>query len=189
MRFSPIILVLAFVFGSCSTPQNEAVTHTSSKPKVLCTTSIMADWLTHISGDAFEVTALLDKGIDPHTYKPSKRDLDAIRAADVIVYHGVHLEGKIIDVLEKIEDKLIIDAAAHVPDSIIISDPNFPASKDPHYWFDTELVQFIVGDLAQQLIAAYPETADEVMSASVSYQQEILAAADSVQKIIETIPP
>ena len=189
MRFSPIILVLAFVFGSCSTPQNDAVTHTSSKPKVLCTTSIMADWLTHISGDAFEVTALLDKGIDPHTYKPSKRDLDAIRAADVIVYHGVHLEGKIIDVLEKIEDKLIIDAAAHVPDSIIISDPNFPASKDPHYWFDTELVQFIVGDLAQQLIAAYPETTDEVMSASVNYQQEILAAADSVQKIIESIPP
>ena len=34
-----------------------------------------------------------------------------------------------------------------------------------------------------------PETADEVMSASVNYQQEILAAADSVQKIIESIPP
>jgi ABC-type Zn uptake system ZnuABC Zn-binding protein ZnuA len=38
----------------------------------------------NISGEAFEVTALLDKGIDPHTYKPSKRDLDAIRAADVL---------------------------------------------------------------------------------------------------------
>ena len=189
MRFTPVFLVVAFVFGACSTPQNEEDTGISSKPKVLCTTSIMADWLTNISGDAFEVTALLDKGIDPHTYKPSKRDLDAIRAADVIIYHGVHLEGKIIDVLEKIDGKLIIDAAANVPDSIIISDPNFPASKDPHYWFDTELVQFIVGDIAQQLSTAYPSSASQVQSATVNYQQEILTTSDSVQKIIERIIP
>ena len=171
MRFTPFFLVLAFVFGACSTPQNETVIDVGTKPKVLCTTSIVADWLTNIAGDVFEVTALLDKGIDPHTYKPSKRDLDAIRAADVIIYHGVHLEGKIIDVLEKIEGKLIIDAAANVPDPIIISDPNFPASKDPHYWFDTELVQFIVGDIAQQLSVAYPESASQVQSATVNYQQ------------------
>ena len=189
MRFTPVFLVLAFVFGACSTPQDEEDTSTGSKPKVLCTTSIMADWLTNISGDAFEVTALLDKGIDPHTYKPSKGDLDAIRAADVIIYHGVHLEGKIIDVLEKIDGKLIIDAAANVPDSIIISDPNFPASKDPHYWFDTELVQFIVGDIAQQLSTAYPSSASQVQSATVNYQQEILTTSDSVQKIIERIIP
>ena len=189
MRFTPVFLVLAFVCGACSTPQDEVDTSTSSKPKVLCTTSIMADWLTNISGDAFEVTALLDKGIDPHTYKPSKGDLDAIRAADVIIYHGVHLEGKIIDVLEKIDGKLIIDAAANVPDSIIISDPNFPASKDPHYWFDTELVQFIIGDIAQQLSAAYPSSASQVQSATVNYQQEILTTSDSVQKIIERIIP
>ena len=189
MRFTPIFLLLAFVFGACSTPQNEAVSRTDSKPIVLCTTSIMADWLTHISGDAFEVKALLDKGIDPHTYKPSKRDLDAIRAADVILYHGVHLEGKIIDVLEQIEGKLIIDAAANVPDSIIISDPNFPASKDPHYWFDTELVEFIVGDIAQQLTVAYPESMTQIQSATLEYQQEILTTSDSVQKIIESIHP
>jgi len=59
----------------------------------------MTDWVSNITGDSFEVISLLDKGIDPHTYKPSKSDLDAIRAADVIIYHGVHLEGKIIDVL------------------------------------------------------------------------------------------
>ncbi len=189
MRFTFVLLVFAFGFGACSTPPNTPVSNTTEQPKVLCTTSIMADWLTNISGDAFEVTALLDKGIDPHTYKPSKRDLDAIRAADVIVYHGVHLEGKIIDILEKIEGKLIIDAAAHVPDSIIISDPNFPASKDPHYWFDTELVQFIVGDIAEQLIAAYPVYASQVESATANYQQQIITTSESVQKIVESIDP
>jgi hypothetical protein len=32
----------------------------------------------------------------------------------------VHLEGKIIDVLEKIDGKFIIDAAANVPDSPLL---------------------------------------------------------------------
>ena len=188
MRFTPLVLVSVLLFGACSPQQNETDSKKSLKPKVLCTTSIMADWLTNISGDAFEVTPLLDKGIDPHTYKPSKRDLDAIRAADIIVYHGVHLEGKIIDVLEKIEGKLIIDAAAHVLDSVIISDPNFPESKDPHYWFDTKLVELIVGDVAQQLIAAYPDSELEVKKATLNFQQQISATSDSVQKIINEIP-
>lgn len=188
MRFIPLVLVSVLLFGACSPQQNETAAETSLKPKVLCTTSIMADWLINISGDAFEITPLLDKGIDPHTYKPSKRDLDAIRAADIIVYHGVHLEGKIIDVLEKIEDKLIIDAAAHVLDSAIISDPNFPASKDPHYWFDTKLVEFIVGDIAQQLIAAHPESELAVQTATLKFQQQISTTSDSVQKIINEIP-
>jgi manganese/zinc/iron transport system substrate-binding protein len=148
----------------------------------------MTDWVSNIAGESFEVKALLDKGIDPHTYKPSKKDLDAIRAADVIIYHGVHLEGKIIDVLEKVQDKLIIDAAAHVPDSIIISDPNFPASKDPHYWFDTELVRFIIADIGQALSSAYPENGSEILVAVQEYQAAIAATTDSVAAIVNSIP-
>jgi len=148
----------------------------------------MTDWVSNITGDSFEVISLLDKGIDPHTYKPSKSDLDAIRAADVIIYHGVHLEGKIIDVLEKIQGKLIIDAASHVSDSIIISDPNFPASKDPHYWFDTDLVKFIIGDIGQELSAAYPENASSILANVQQYQGAISETTDSVASIINSIP-
>jgi len=148
----------------------------------------MTDWVSNIAGESFEVKALLDKGIDPHTYKPSKKDLDAIRAADVIIYHGVHLEGKIIDVLEKIQGKLIIDAAAHVPDSIIISDPNFPASKDPHYWFDTGLVRFIIADIGQALSSAYPESDSEILAGVQQYQAAIAATTDSVAAIVNSIP-
>jgi len=187
MRFTPIFLAILITATSCTTPENRA-TSAPSKPTILCTTSIMTDWVSNIAGESFEVKALLDKGIDPHTYKPSKKDLDAIRAADVIIYHGVHLEGKIIDVLEKIQGKLIIDAAAHVPDSIIISDPNFPASKDPHYWFDTELVRFIIGDIGQALSSAYPESDSEILAGVQQYQAAIAATTDSVAAIVNSIP-
>ena len=93
MRFTPIFLTILITATSCTTPENSD-TSAPSKPIILCTTSIMTDWVSNIAGKDFEVKALLDKGIDPHTYKPSKKDLDAIRAADVIIYHGVHLKEK-----------------------------------------------------------------------------------------------
>jgi manganese/zinc/iron transport system substrate-binding protein len=188
MRFTPFLLALGLLVASCSSNGTPDESKAEKKPKILCTTSIMTDWVSNITGDSFEVISLLDKGIDPHTYKPSKSDLDAIRAADVIIYHGVHLEGKIIDVLEKVQGKLIIDAASHVSDSIIISDPNFPASKDPHYWFDTDLVKFIIGDIGQELSAAYPENASSILANVQQYQGAISETTDSVASIINSIP-
>jgi len=188
MRFTPFLLALGLVLASCSPSSTSEESNADKKPIILCTTSIMTDWVSNIAGDSFEVISLLDKGIDPHTYKPSKSDLDAIRAADVIIYHGVHLEGKIIDVLEKIQGKLIIDAAAHVPDSIIISDPNFPASKDPHYWFDTELVKFIIGDIGQELSSEYPDNSSDILANVQQYQEAIAETTDSVAAIINSIP-
>jgi len=188
MRFTPFLLALGLVLASCSPSSTSEESNADKKPIILCTTSIMTDWVSNIAGDSFEVISLLDKGIDPHTYKPSKSDLDAIRAADVIIYHGVHLEGKIIDVLEKIQGKLIIDAADHVPDSIIISDPNFPASKDPHYWFDTELVKFIIGDIGQELSSKYPDNSSDILANVQHYQEVIAETTDSVAAIINSIP-
>ena len=75
-----------------------------------------------------------------------------------------------------------------MPDSIIISDPNFPASKDPHYWFDTELVKFIIGDIGQALSSAYPESDSEVLASVKEYQRAIAITTDSVAAIVNSIP-
>ena len=187
MRFTPIFLAILIAATSCTTPEN-STTSAPSKPKILCTTSIMTDWVSNIAGEDFEVKALLDKGIDPHTYKPSKEDLDAIRGADVIIYHGIHLEGKIIDVLEQIQGKLVIDAAAKVPEAKIISDPTFQASKDPHYWFDTDIVKIVLNHIGEELFKAYPENTSKILESVQQYQESIERTADSVTAIINTIP-
>jgi manganese/zinc/iron transport system substrate-binding protein len=183
MRYTPIYLLLLVTTINCSSSQNNR-----DKPLILCTTSIMEDWVRNIAGDSFEVQVLLDKGIDPHTYKPSITDLEAIQAADIIIYHGIHLEGKIIDVLERSQGKLIIDAAAKLPETKIISDPNFQASKDPHYWFDTDLVNLVVSYIGEELSKAYPEKTSKLLENVQLYQQSISRTADSVTAIINTIP-
>jgi manganese/zinc/iron transport system substrate-binding protein len=43
-------------------------------------------------------------GVDPHLYKATQGDLERLQNADVIVYNGLHLEGKMSEVLERLAE-------------------------------------------------------------------------------------
>ena len=156
--------------------------------KIVCTTSIISDWVENIASNEMRIIPLLKTGIDPHVYKPSKRDLDILRSADVIVYHGLHLEGKIIEVLKKMEGPLIIDVSQNYPQDLIISDPNFPASTDPHVWFDLDLTRSAISTIIQNLSTQYPQFADELYSNKQVYFSQINDVAIEVRSIISSIP-
>ena len=181
--------LLSFLTGlvlfSCAAPTVEPADDTI---KVVCTTSIMTDWVSNVATDQMEVIPLLKVGIDPHVYKPSKKDLDLLREADVIIYHGLHLEGKIIEVLEHMDGKIIIDAAKNFPDELIIRDPNFPASTDPHAWFDRELAQNSVKTIVGELLQNYPDKAAGIELKMGQYFSVMDSVATEVNNIVNTIP-
>lgn len=181
--------LLSFLTGlvlfSCAAPTQES---TDDTIKVVCTTSIMTDWVSNVATDQMEVIPLLKVGIDPHVYKPSKKDLDLLREADVIIYHGLHLEGKIIEVLEHMDGKIIIDAAKNFPDELIIRDPNFPASTDPHAWFDKELAQNSVKTIVGELLQNYPDKAAGLELKMGQYFSVMDSVAIEVSNIVNTIP-
>ena len=181
--------LLSFLTGlvlfSCAAPTQDTADDTI---KVVCTTSIMTDWVSNVASDKMEVLPLLKVGIDPHVYKPSKKDLDLLRDADVIVYHGLHLEGKIIEVLEHMNNKLIIDAAKNFPDELIIRDPNFPASTDPHAWFDKALAQNSIKTIVGELSQFYSEESAGLLENMESYFTAMDEVAVEVDSIISTIP-
>jgi len=178
-------LLTGLVLFSCAAPTQES---TDDTIKVVCTTSIMTDWVSNVATDEMEVIPLLKVGIDPHVYKPSKKDLDLLREADVIIYHGLHLEGKIIEVLEHMDGKIIIDAAKNFPDELIIRDPNFPASTDPHAWFDKELAQNSVKTIVGELLQNYPDKAAGIELKMGQYFSVMDSVATEVNNIVNTIP-
>ena len=181
--------LLSFLTGlvlfSCAAPILEPADDTI---KVVCTTSIMTDWVSNVASEKMEVLPLLKVGIDPHVYKPSKKDLDLLREADVIIYHGLHLEGKIIEVLDHMEDKLIIDAAKNFPNELIIRDPNFPASTDPHAWFDKTLAQNSIKTIVEKLSREFSEESAVLFENMGAYFSAMKGVAIKVDSIISTIP-
>ena len=181
-------MIVIALFQSCeSGPTNKDAS--SEKIKIVCTTSILTDWVLNIATEDIAVYSLLNKGIDPHVYKPSKKDLDLLRSADIIIYHGLHLEGKIIDVLEKMKGPLVIDASKNFPKSAIITDPSFPASQDPHYWFDVELVKNGLATIKKDISINYPGLEAEMKGNLQLYLGKIDSVTTEVQKTINTIGP
>ena len=67
--------------------------------RVVTTIGMITDAVEHVGGDRVEVEGLMGPGIDPHLYKASEGDVRRLDEADIIFYNGLHLEGKMADVL------------------------------------------------------------------------------------------
>src|SRR5947199_1439931 len=68
---------------------------------VVATTGMIADAARVIAGPHLAVDNLMGPGIDPHQYKASAGDLHRLQNAKLILYNGLHLEGKMGDVFEQ----------------------------------------------------------------------------------------
>ncbi|MGB1113134.1 MAG: metal ABC transporter substrate-binding protein, partial [Schleiferiaceae bacterium] len=70
--------------------------------EVLATTSVMADAARQILPQEIRVVALMQSNIDPHSYKPVESDVAKLNSAKIVLHNGLHLEGKMTDILEKV---------------------------------------------------------------------------------------
>ena len=83
--------------GSCSDKpamENEV-------PVVVVTTTHLSDLVHSLAGKQVKVISLMGPGVDPHLYKPASRDLSSLAKADLIVFHGLLLEGRMAQALEQ----------------------------------------------------------------------------------------
>lgn len=106
--------------------------------RVMATTGMVADLVQHVGGEQVAVTALMGEGVDPHLYKPSGGDVAKLNRSDMIFYSGLHLEGRMGDVLSQV--------ARHKPALAVTEDLDGqrllkvgPEQFDPHVWFDVAL--------------------------------------------------
>ena len=124
--------------ASSASPAGDIATR---KVRVTATTNIVADLAKQIGGERAEVTALMGPGVDPHLYKASAGDVDRLRDADLILYNGLELEGKMADLLAEIgERRPTVAVADGVPERRrLAAAAGFPGRFDPHVWFDVTL--------------------------------------------------
>jgi manganese/zinc/iron transport system substrate-binding protein len=131
-----IFFVLVFTVASCKSDSKES----RPIPRIVATTSILADGIKNLVGDQAEVVALMPAGVDPHLYKASVRDLDLLTNADLVVYHGLYLEGKMTEIFEKLaHSQALIDISQGIPAERLIRSGPEAHSVDPHIWFDVNL--------------------------------------------------
>ena len=154
---------------------------------VLCTTSVVADAARQLLPDDIVVEALMQSNIDPHSYKPVESDVAKLSNAGLILHNGLHLEGKMTDILEKLGEQKPVHAmssALRMHELIEVG----PNTYDPHIWFDLQLWERCVGKLSFFLIDQFPEHTEAIEENAMNYYKALLTAHNEMTVAINVVP-
>jgi manganese/zinc/iron transport system substrate-binding protein len=179
LKMSRIVIVagLMAVLAGCTSSANDSVGDArarSGKLAVLATTGMIADAARIVGGDAVEVTALMGPGVDPHLYQPTSRDQGKLRAAQLIFYNGLHLEGKMVEIFESLaKQKHVVAISSDISEERLLSWKETAGMHDPHIWFDVTLWQQAVRTIARAYSTADPPHAADYERRAADYLAEL----------------
>lgn len=185
LRHALCALPLLGAFAACS----QDTARTAGPPRVLATTNLVADTARRLGGAEVAVEALMGPGVDPHLYKPSESDVRRLSEADLILYNGLHLEGKMADLLERLShDRPATAVAAVIPASELRAPPEFKGQPDPHVWFDVAMWSKTVDSVAEALTRVAPAHAATFAERARAYRAELAELDTWVHGRVAEIP-
>ena len=182
-------LIMMFFIMLISCGKLKEKPHSTGKIRVTTTTTMLTDLVKTIGGNKVEVTGLMGEGVDPHLYSASAGDIEKLANADVIVYGGLHLEGKMTEVFEKLStlDKAILNVGSKLDKKKVhLIDGETP---DPHVWFNTEMWETEARAVAVELGKFDAKNKDYYMKNFENYKIQLDELTNYVKKRIEEIPP
>ncbi|MCC6696624.1 MAG: zinc ABC transporter substrate-binding protein [Candidatus Hydrogenedentes bacterium] len=183
--------LFAFGCGGAPAPAVAAgggIAHTGPL-KVTATIGMIADVANQIAGEHAEITGLMGPGVDPHLYKATRGDLDKLTGADLILYNGLHLEGKMADVLVQMAHKVrTVQVTDGIPQDLLREPPEFAGQFDPHVWFDVSLWARVSDRIRDALIEADPANKADYEANAAAYRKQLEELDAYAREQIATIP-
>ena len=184
-----IIVALLIPVGCQNTTSSQKQEAASQEPQLTVTTNILADGVQRLLDEDAQVQALMGPGVDPHLYKASQRDLSMLSEARIVVYNGLHLEGKMADVLERYgQRKPTVAVAELVEESRLLAPENYSGAHDPHIWMDVALWRDALMAAADALKPHLPHQADALQQRQQALADSLTALDEWVRKKMARIP-
>lgn len=187
LRWLFLFLVCVGLFSCRQEQKNQR--NADEKIRIVATTGMIGDAVKKIGGDHAEVIALMGPGVDPHLYKATHGDLQHLTEADIIFYNGLHLEGKMGEVFEKLSrTRPVVAIAEEIPEERLRQVPGFQGAFDPHIWFDVSLWGEAVAGIGKHMSEYDSAHADEYASRTKEYVAQLDSLDSAVRRAIATIP-
>jgi len=187
-----IVYSLILLTFACGEPETKQVETSETGPQplnIVVTTNILGDMVNNIVKDKANVTVLMGAGVDPHLYKATQNDIQSLMDADVIVYNGLHLEGKMGEIFEKVKgDKKVIAASDGIDPSLLINSTQFKGAQDPHIWFDATIWSSACEYVTKQIASEDSVNAEKITAQGLSYANNLLAIDTWVKNKISELP-
>ena len=169
----------------------------SEKNKLKIVTTIFPeyDWVMNILGEnktGAEVTMLLDKGVDMHSYQISAQDIMKISSCDMFIYVGGESDEWVEDALKeaKNKDMIVIDLLEELGDKVKEEevkegmqeedehDHEEETEYDEHVWLSVKNAGFLTQRISEKLQKMDEKNAEKYKANTKAYVEK-LEALDS----------
>lgn len=165
-------------------------TLSAAGPRVVATTTMVTDLAQRVGGDRVTVSGLMGPGVDPHLFKPAGTDIAKLSRADVILYNGLYLEGRMSELFENMgrRGKKVYAVTRPVPAERLEQPEDFDGHPDPHVWGDPELWTFCVDEVVRALTAHDPEGGEIYAANAAALKQQYKALREWAVERVKLVP-
>lgn len=185
------LLLFLWLGAVCVRPVPAAERRPWPRPfRVVTTTAMVRDLVQGVTGTNAQVTALFGEGVDPHLYRPTRDDMARLLKADVIVYSGLMLEGRMTDTFAKLSQRGIpvLAVGQLLEGQYRLVPKGAGGHADPHVWMDVKAWAQAARELARALGRVDPPQAAAYEAGAGRYATQLDELDARVRAAVATIP-
>jgi ABC-type Zn uptake system ZnuABC Zn-binding protein ZnuA len=156
---------------------------------VVTTTTVFADMVRSVGGDLVEVTSLVPKNGDVHTFEPKPADIRAVAQARLLIMNGLGLDDWLEQTITNAskEGTPLVKLAEGLPGVTLLPGEE-PGSQNPHLFMDVKYAELYVDRIADALKRADPAHASQYDSQAGTYRHRLADLDSWVRHQVGSVP-
>ena len=185
-----LALTAILIAGVSCSDDSDRANNQAQLPLVVCSTGMIADLAREIGGPDVRVVQLVRAGVDPHLYSPTRDDVQRLATADLILYNGLLLEGRMGDALQRLAKggKTVVAVAESLPPERLMADPDQGGQADPHVWMDVALWTEVAAIIGDHIMVLVPDAADDIARRREKLIERLEQLDQSIHNLVATVP-
>jgi ABC-type Zn uptake system ZnuABC Zn-binding protein ZnuA len=156
---------------------------------VVTTTTVFADMVRNVGGDRIQVTSLVSKNGDVHTYAAKPSDVQAVANARLLVMNGLGLDDWLTRTIANASSTgtPLVKLGEGLPGVMLLPGQE-PGTQNPHLWMDVGYAELYVDRIAAALEKVDPPHAADYQRQAAAYRQRLANLDAQVRAQVATIP-
>lgn len=184
----------------------ENVNTAADKYSVVCTIFPEYDWVKEIikgHEDKYELTLLLDNGVDLHSYQPTAEDISKIASCDLFIYVGGESDGwvedalaeatnpdmqviNLLDVLgDQVKEEELVEGMQGEEEEEEAEEEEEGPEYDEHVWLSLKNAQILADAISKHLQVLDVDNKDSLQANTDNYLKELQDLDEQYQKTID----
>ncbi len=164
-----LVIIPLLSIGLWNSDESILIEKAEGQSKIVAIASFypLYEFTKELGGDKVAVSLLVPKGVEPHDWEPTIRDIQRIEQADLIIINGNGFENWI----DKIDSSKITIINSGKSFGWLTSESKLPV--DFHYWLNPLSAKLQIKTIADGLIEKDPENTDYYKNTKKTYDLKL----------------